>query len=186
MPLNGLPTTASFGRLSRRREYGIILSVSQYEDETFMREALHEAGKALAMGEVPVGAVLVLGGEIIGRGHNRRETEADPTAHAEILALREGSRQRRHWRLHGTTLYVTLEPCPMCAGALVNARVDRLVYGTSDPKAGAAGTVLQVADHERLNHRLSVTGGVLAHEAAALLQVFFRARRAKRPGIVVE
>ena len=147
-------------------------------DEFFMREALAEAEKALALGEVPVGAVLVAGDEIVGRGHNRRETDADPTAHAEILALRQAAARRRHWRLHGTTLYATLEPCPMCAGALVNARVDRLVYGAADPKAGAAGTVLEVAGNGRLNHRPAVTGGVLAEEAAALLRGFFRHRRA--------
>ncbi|MGE5598271.1 MAG: tRNA adenosine(34) deaminase TadA [Bacteroidota bacterium] len=153
-------------------------------DEFFMREALLEAEKALALSEVPVGAVLVMDGEIVGRGHNRRETEADPTAHAEIIALREAARRRRHWRLHGTTLYVTLEPCPMCAGALVNARVDRLVYGAPDAKAGAAGSVLAVADNPALNHRVAVSGGVLADEAAGLLRSFFRARRADRTDVV--
>lgn len=147
------------------------------DDEQYMRAALDEARRASAAGEVPVGAVLVAGGAIIGRGHNRRETDGDPTAHAEILALRAGAAHRRHWRLHGTTLYVTLEPCPMCAGALVNARVDRLVYGAADPKAGAAGSVLQVADNAGLNHRLAVTGGVLAEESSALLRMFFQERR---------
>lgn len=147
------------------------------DDERYMREALAEAAKAAAAGEVPVGAVLVQDGLIIGRGHNRREKEADPTAHAEIVALRAGARTRRHWRLHGATLYVTLEPCPMCAGALVNARVDRLVYGADDPKAGAAGTVMQVARNEALNHRVEITGGILAAESAALLRDFFRQRR---------
>ena len=142
-----------------------------------MREALAEAEKALALDEVPVGAVLVADGRIIARGYNRRETDADPTAHAELLALKDGAARRRHWRLHGTTLYVTLEPCPMCAGALVNARVDRLVYGAADPKAGAAGSVLDVAGNDRLNHRLTVTGGVLAEEAAVLLRRFFATRR---------
>ncbi|MCL6613687.1 MAG: tRNA adenosine(34) deaminase TadA [Firmicutes bacterium] len=146
-------------------------------DVGFMRAALAEAEKALAMDEVPVGAVVVAGGEIIGRGHNRRETEGDPTAHAEILALREAARRRGHWRLHGTTLYVTLEPCPMCAGALVNARVDRLVFGAIDPKAGAAGTLFNLVEDPRLNHRLEVTGGVLGEEAAELLRRFFRLRR---------
>ncbi len=156
------------------------------DDAAFMREALVEAEKALALDEVPVGAVLVLDGRIIGRGHNRRETDGDPTAHAEILALREGARQRQHWRLHGTTLYVTLEPCPMCAGALVNARVARLVYGAADPKAGAAGTVLEVASNPDLNHRLAITSGVLADKATALLQRFFRARRSGSGETVVE
>ncbi len=156
------------------------------DDEAFMREALAEAEKALALDEVPVGAVLVLDGLIIGRGHNRREADGDPTSHAEILALREGARRRGHWRLHGTTLYVTLEPCPMCAGALVNARTARLVYGAADPKAGAAGTALEVADNPRLNHRLAVTGGVLSEEAAALLQRFFQARRSGSRETVVE
>ncbi len=142
-----------------------------------MREALREAEKAQALAEVPVGAVLVLDGEIIGRGHNRRETEADPTAHAEMLALREAAGRRGSWRLHESTLYVTLEPCPMCAGALVNARVARLVYGAADPKAGAAGTVMDVTREPRLNHRLQVTAGVLGEEAAALLRGFFQARR---------
>lgn len=151
------------------------------DDGAFMGEALVEARKALALAEVPVGAVLVADGRIVGRGHNRRETNADPTAHAEIIALRDGAAQRRHWRLHGTTLYVTLEPCPMCAGAMVNARVDRLVYGAADPKAGAAGTVLEVASHPRLNHRLKVTGGILAEEAAALLREFFQQRRSGEP-----
>ncbi|MGE5530212.1 MAG: tRNA adenosine(34) deaminase TadA [Patescibacteria group bacterium] len=148
-------------------------------DETWMREALAEAAKAQALGEVPIGAVLVAGDAVIGRGHNRRETDGDPTAHAEILALREGAARRGHWRLHGTVLYVTIEPCPMCAGALVNARVERLVYGAPDPKAGAAGTVLQVASDARLNHRLEIAGGVLAQEAAGLIRAFFRERRNK-------
>ena len=152
------------------------------DDEAYMREALAEAHQALALGEVPVGAILVADGEIVGRGHNRRETDADPTAHAEILALRAGAAWRRHWRLHGTVLYTTLEPCAMCAGALVNARVARLVYGAADPKAGAAGSVLQVAACGRLNHRLEVAGGVLAEESIALLQRFFEERRGKNGG----
>ena len=161
---------------ARRMCYHIIVP-KPMSDEEFMRAALVEAEKALALGEVPVGAVLVAGGEIIGRGHNRREADADPTSHAEVLALREGARRRRHWRLHGATLYVTLEPCPMCAGALVNARVDRLVFGAADPKAGAAGTLFNLVCDARLNHRLEVTGGVLAGEAAELLRNFFRLRR---------
>ena len=154
---------------------------SEMDDEALMREALAEAEKALALGEVPIGAILAADGQVVGRGHNRRETDADPTAHAEILALRDGAARRRHWRLHGTTLYVTIEPCPMCAGALVNARVDRLVYGAADPKAGAAGTVFNLTFDPRLNHRLKVTGGVLAEEAALIVQRFFRARRTKQP-----
>ena len=146
-------------------------------DRKFKEEALQEAEKALALGEVPIGAVIVYEGEIYARGHNLRERGADPTAHAEIVALRAAAARRKSWRLHGMTLYVTLEPCPMCAGAMVNARLERLVFGAFDPKAGAAGTLMNLVQDERLNHRLSVTGGVLAEAAGALLKEFFQRKR---------
>jgi tRNA(adenine34) deaminase len=143
-----------------------------------MQAAIHEARLALEHDDVPVGAVLVDGeGRVIGRGHNEREHLQDPTAHAEILALQEGAQVLGHWRLLDTTLFVTLEPCAMCAGAIVLARVPRVVYGTADPKAGAAGSVLDVLAEPRLNHRPEVVGGVLAEECAALLVDFFAARR---------
>ncbi len=145
-----------------------------------MREALAEAALAPAHGDVPVGAVAVLDGTVIGRGHNRREADADPTAHAEMLALREAARVLGSWRLAGVTLYCTLEPCPMCAGAMVVARLSRLVYGADDPKAGAAGSVVELLRDPRFNHRVAVTRGVLAEEAQALLERFFASLRAQR------
>jgi tRNA(adenine34) deaminase len=142
-----------------------------------MRLALREAELALAHDDVPVGAVLVLDGEVIGSGHNERELRADPTAHAEMIAIREGARAAGSWRLLGTVLYVTLEPCAMCAGAIVLGRIPRVVYGAVDPKAGAAGSVLDVLAEPRLNHRPDVAGGVLADECGELLRAFFRSRR---------
>ncbi len=139
-----------------------------------MRQALEEAREALARGEVPVGAVLVAGNRVISRSHNLRETTGDPTAHAEILAIREAARQLGTWRLDGTTMYVTLEPCPMCAGALVLARVEKLVFGASDPRAGATGTLYNIVQDGRLNHRLEVMGGILEKECQELLRTFFR------------
>jgi len=147
-------------------------------DEAWMREALAEAARAAAMDEVPVGAVVVLGDAIVGRGHNRRETDADPTAHAEILALRQAAHTVGNWRVEGT-LYVTQEPCPMCAGALVNARIKRLVYGCPNPKAGAVHTHYQIPTDERLNHRLEVTRGVLAEDCGRMLSDFFARLRAQ-------
>lgn len=147
------------------------------EDEFYIREALREAEKAAALGEVPVGAVMVRDGEILARAHNLRETSGDPTAHAEILALRRASEAIRHWRMHGTTLYVTLEPCPMCAGAIVLARVDRLVFGAFDPKAGAAGSLMNTVQDKRLNHQLEVAAGVLAEDCGRILKDFFQSRR---------
>ena len=139
-----------------------------------MRLALAEADRAAARDEVPVGAVLVdSDGRVLGSGHNLREAAQDPTAHAEMIALRAAAAQLGSWRLSGTTLYVTLEPCPMCAGALVNARVTRLVYGCDDPKAGAVRTLYQLAEDPRLNHRLLVQSGVLAAECADRLRQFF-------------
>src|SRR5687768_18502063 len=148
--------------------------------ETWMREAIAEANKALAAGEVPIGAVVVHEptGKIIGRGHNRRENDHDPTAHAEILALREAAHTIGHWRLLDCVLVVTLEPCPMCAGAAVNARIPKLIYGCADAKAGAVRTLFRLCEDERLNHRVSVEEGVLATECAELLTGFFRAQRA--------
>lgn len=142
-----------------------------------MVRALTEAEKAAALGDVPVGALVVADGEILGVGHNRREVENDPTAHAEIVALRHAAKKRRSWRLDDTTLVVTLEPCPMCAGALVNARVARLVYGCDDPKAGAARSLFSVCNDSRLNHRLEISAGLLADRSAELLRRFFAARR---------
>jgi tRNA(adenine34) deaminase len=147
-------------------------------DELFMRLAIREAERALEHDDVPVGAVLVAGGEVIGAGHNERELRQDPTAHAELLALREAARHLGSWRILDSVLYVTLEPCAMCAGAIVLARVPRVVYGTTDPKAGAAGSVLDVLAEPRLNHRPEVAGGLLADECAALLTDFFGSRRA--------
>lgn len=144
---------------------------------SFMRLALQEAEEAFARGEVPIGAVIVREGEVIACAHNLRETRQDPTAHAEILALREAASRTGSWRLTGTTMYVTLEPCPMCAGALVLARVGHLVYGAPDPKAGAAGSLMNIPRDERLNHRLEVTGGVLREECGDILQRFFRSLR---------
>ena len=146
-------------------------------DETWMSEALAEARRAAAEGEVPIGAVVVCEGRIVGRGRNARERLHDPTAHAEVLALRQASQALQRWRLTGTTVYATLEPCPMCAGALVNARVDRLVYAVPDPKAGAVGTLFDIARDPRLNHRIEVTSGVLAVECGDLLRGFFRGKR---------
>lgn len=148
------------------------------DDTVWMRLALEEAKLALLHEDVPVGAIAVLNGEIIGRGHNRREIDRDPAAHAEMLALREASQAIRHWRLDGVTLYCTLEPCAMCAGAMVLARLPRLVYATADPKAGAGGSVMDILNHPRLNHHVAVESGLLAEEAASLLVNFFAALRA--------
>jgi tRNA(adenine34) deaminase len=142
-----------------------------------MMEALAEARRAAGIGEVPIGAVIVRQGEVIGRGHNRRETDGDPLAHAELLAIREAALRLPGWRLEGCTMYVTLEPCAMCAGALVNSRVERLVYGAPDPKAGFCGTLGNLVQDPRLNHRLEVTAGVLEGESAALLRGFFASLR---------
>ncbi len=147
------------------------------DDERFMREALAFARIAYAEQEVPIGAVVVRDGRMIGRGRNRRERLADPTHHAEIEAIREAGTETGHWRLEGTTLYSTLEPCPMCAGAAVNARIARIVYGCPDPKAGYCGTLGNIPRDERLNHRCEVEGGLLGAESAELLQQFFRAKR---------
>jgi tRNA(adenine34) deaminase len=146
-------------------------------DEYFMRLAIREAERAVEHDDVPIGAVVVRDGEVIAAGHNERELRQDPTAHAEILALREAARAARVWRVLDSVLYVTLEPCAMCAGAIVLARVPRVVFGCTDPKAGAAGSVLDVLAEPRLNHRPDVAGGLLAAECATLLTDFFASRR---------
>jgi tRNA(adenine34) deaminase len=153
-------------------------------DEALMAAALDEARRGLAAGEVPVGAVVVLGGEIIGRAHNAPIALADPTAHAEVLALREATRKRANYRLPGATLYATVEPCPMCCGAALQARVGRVVYGAVDPKAGAVESLYRLLDDPRLNHRVATRGGVLAREAAELLTTFFAARRSSASSLV--
>jgi tRNA(adenine34) deaminase len=147
------------------------------DDQAAMRMALEEAGLALAHDDVPVGAVALSDDRIVARRHNERERRQDPTAHAELLALRDAATALGGWRLSGVTLVVTLEPCPMCAGALVAARVGRLVFGAADPKAGACGSLYNLCADPRLNHELPVTPGVLAEEAAALLSTFFAGRR---------
>ena len=146
-------------------------------DEYFMRLALREAARALEHDDTPVGAVVVKDGEVIGAGHNERELRADPTAHAEIIALRAAARSLGSWRVLESVLYITLEPCAMCAGAIVLARVPRVVFGTTDPKAGAAGSVLDVLDQPQLNHRPQVQSGLLAQECADALRAFFASRR---------
>jgi tRNA(adenine34) deaminase len=149
-------------------------------DERFMQAALAEAEAAESEGEVPVGAVVVLEGRIIGRGHNRVEAAQDPTAHAEIIAIGAAAQTLNTWRLDDATLYVTLEPCHMCAGAIVLARIPRLVFGARDPKAGACGSLALVPQDLRLNHRAEIVPGVLAEECAAILEAFFRAKRRDR------
>ena len=151
-------------------------------DEDYMRMALDEARLAAEEGEVPIGAVVVHEDKVIARAHNKRETDRDPSAHAEFSAMCAAARALDRWRLTGCTVYVTLEPCLMCAGLMVNARIDRCVYGAPDPKGGALGTLFDVSHDERLNHEFEVTSGVLAEECATELRSFFRARRAKKKG----
>jgi tRNA(adenine34) deaminase len=153
------------------------LSVMIKTDEKFMAMAIKEARRAAENSEVPVGAVVVLGGEVIARAHNLREGLRDPSAHAEVLALRGAARKLDRWRLTGTTLYVTLEPCAMCAGALTLARIDRLVYGCDDPKAGACGSVFDIVRDPRLNHRIEVARGALEEDCRLVLKEFFEKRR---------
>lgn len=147
--------------------------------QTFMKQALAEARKAEAIGEVPIGALVVKEGQIIGRGYNLRERDQDPTAHAEIIAIREAAESLGSWRLIDCTLYVTLEPCPMCAGAIMLSRVDRVVYGATDPKAGCAGTLMNILSDARFNHQTEVIAGVMAEECGDALRQFF-ARLRKR------
>jgi len=148
-------------------------------DEKYMALALDEAAMASAEDEIPVGALIVANGKIIGRGHNLRENGKDATLHAEMIAIREACQSLGGWRLPGSTIYVTLEPCPMCAGAMVQARIERLVYGAADPKSGAAGSVIDIVRLDKLNHQMEVTSGIMAEEAAALLKDFFAAKRTK-------
>lgn len=150
------------------------------EDGLYMALALEQARLAADEGEVPIGAVLVCDGAVVAHGRNAREVAADPTAHAEMIAIRSAAEHLGRWRLSGCTLYVTLEPCPMCAGALVNARIDRLVYGAADPKAGATGTLYDLSSDARLNHSFEVTGGVLAEECGQILKEFFQDLRGRR------
>ena len=152
-----------------------LLSMS---DEEFMRIALEEAAKAESEGEVPIGAVLVSEGKVIARGHNRNLLDTDPSGHAEIVVMREGARKLKNHRLNGCELFVTMEPCAMCAGALVYARIAKLVYGADDPKAGAVASILQIVNHPKLNHQTSVTAGVLADECGEMVQRFFQKKRA--------
>ncbi len=147
------------------------------EDIGFMREALKEAKKAESKEEVPVGAVVVVDGKIVGRGHNLKEKSHDPTSHAEIVAIKKAARRLKNWRLKGATLYVTLEPCIMCVGAMVQARVERLVFATRDPKAGACGSVYDIPADNKLNHRIVVEEGILREEGEALLKGFFKRLR---------
>jgi tRNA(adenine34) deaminase len=146
-------------------------------DEYFMRLALREAERAIEHDDVPIGGVIVREGEVIGSGHNEREIRADPTAHAEMIALREAARALGSWRVLDAVMYVTLEPCAMCAGAIVLARVPRVIFGATDPRAGAAGSIFDILDEPRLNHRPQVAGGLLAEESAGLLRGFFAPRR---------
>ncbi|RKG95372.1 nucleoside deaminase [Corallococcus sp. CA053C] len=150
------------------------------DDVAFMQQALVLAREAASLGEVPVGAVAVLDGNVVGTGFNRRECDRNPFAHAEMLALEAAAKARGAWRLSGVTLYVTLEPCAMCAGALVQSRVTRLVFGTMDPKAGAVGSLYNLAEEPRHNHRLQVTSGILAEDSRQLLKTFFERLRTKR------
>lgn len=147
------------------------------EDRHFMQLAIHEAEVAASAGEVPVGAVVVRNGELIGQGYNQPVASSDPTAHAEIVALRAAALRERNYRLSGAQLYVTLEPCAMCVGAMLHARIGRLVFGAYDSKAGAAGSVLDLADSRLLNHRIEVNGGLMQEECASILQGFFDSRR---------
>lgn len=146
-------------------------------DRHFMQLAIHHAALAPTAGEVPIAALLVHDGNILASAHNLRETLRDPTAHAEMIVIRQAAEQLRTWRLTETTLYVTLEPCPMCAGAIVQSRIPRLIFGAWDPKAGACGSIFDITSERRLNHRVDVTGGILEQESQTLLQNFFRAKR---------
>ncbi len=149
-------------------------------DEYYMGLAIEEARKAEALGEVPIGAVIVRDGQVVGRGYNLRETTKDPLAHAELLAIKEASKTMGGWRLIGATLYVTLEPCPMCAGAIVQARLPKIVYGAMDPKAGCAGSLMNLLQEERFNHQVEMMQGVREEECSELLKNFFRSLRERR------
>lgn len=157
-------------------------SDTREQDSHFMRLALEQARLAASLGEVPIGAVVVLDGEVISSGYNRREIDADPSAHAEFSAMIKAARTLGRWRLTGCTVYVTLEPCLMCAGLMQQARIDRCVYGAADPKGGALGTLYQVHEDQRLNHNFTVTAGVLEQECATILSDFFAGLRARKAG----
>jgi len=154
-----------------------VMSFIADKDLEYMQLALERAKLAPALGEVPIGAVLVLDGQVLSQVHNFREVWQDPTAHAEVVAIREAAAKLGSWRLTGTTMYVTVEPCSMCAGAIIQSRISRLVFGTRDPKAGACGSVFNLPDERRLNHRVHVVGGVLERESQDLIQTFFRGLR---------
>jgi len=160
----------------RRTNGGVTLDGNE-EHRQWMKAAIEEAQKAEAIGEVPIGAVIVRDGRMIGRGHNLRETSLDPTAHAEMKAIYEASRYLNAWRLLDCRLYVTLEPCPMCAGAIVQARIPEVIFGAPDPKAGCTGTLMNLLQEDRFNHQAQVTGGILQEECAQLLTQFFRKLR---------
>ena len=170
------------GRLDATRPRGQRTRVEQIDnqDQTFMAEALEEARIAAALGEVPIGSVVVHGGEIIGRGHNLRESSNDPTTHAEMIAIRQAAAALDSWRLLDSTIYVTLEPCVMCMGAIILARIPRLVYACRDPRAGAAGSIYDFSRDERFNHRVAVDEGVLGDECSEMLSGFFRELRAQK------
>lgn len=160
--------------------YNGRIEVRNVNHELFMSAALEEAKKAQSIGEVPIGAVIVLDGQIIGRGYNLRETNQDPTAHAEMIAIREAAERIGSWRLNDCILYVTLEPCPMCAGAIVQSRIKEVVYGTEDPKAGCAGTLMNLLDDKRFNHQTEIVTGILKNECSRILTDFFRTLRQKK------
>jgi len=153
------------------------------DDAYWMKKALNQARKAEALGEVPIGAVIIKDGTILGRGFNQRECKNDPSAHAEMIAVRQASKKLNAWRLTGTTLYVTLEPCPMCMGAILLARMDRVVFGCLDPKAGAAGSLYNLAEDRRFNHRVELAGGVLKEECSEILSNFFRKLRSAKKAL---
>lgn len=150
------------------------------DHDKYMKAALLEAKKAEQLGEVPIGAVIVKDGQIVGRGYNRRELDNDPTAHAEMIAIREASERLGSWRLNDCNLYVTLEPCPMCAGAIIQARIDAVVYGTEDPKAGSAGTLLNILQDERFNHQTDMISGVMREDCRTILTSFFQELRRRK------
>jgi tRNA(adenine34) deaminase len=179
LPVHKISLPPLVPRVTRNRcdTLSALLPFFTLDDETFLREAIAFAKIAFSEREVPVGAVVVREGHMIGRGRNRREALADPTHHAEIEAIREAAQTAGTWRLDGATLYVTVEPCPMCAGAAVNARIARIVYGCADPKAGYCGTLGNIPQDARLNHRCIVEGGLLSEECAGLMKLFFQARR---------
>jgi tRNA(adenine34) deaminase len=175
-----LPSIIGAELFCSRRSAGMLFPLNITNDELWMEEALRAAQRALEAGEVPVGAVVVCGREIVGRGWNRNIGDNDPTAHAEIVALREAGRTVGNHRLVDCELFVTIEPCAMCAGAMVHARIKRLVYGAEDAKAGAVQSVMRLLDHPQMNHRVDVCSGVLAGRSAEVLQAFFRDRRSSR------